>query len=393
MSRPLPLRANLDWLKKLSKERLEALRATDPNAKLSDAQLAVAREFGFASWRKLKGHVVQLRAQLDVIVPPELLRRAATDAVSPDDADLAELLAAVHAGDERAVADVLARRPALAAAHGPEGQTPLHLAAQFNDPRLAAVLVAYGANLNAKFGKSGHTPLSWAATCHALECARALIQLGAEADLFCAAGVGALAEVQACFDAEGALRPGASRTGSSRVASDGSRLPCPPAAAIEQLSDALYIACRTGQAEVVQFLLGKGPDLSFRAYLGGTPLHWAYFGGSRTTIELVEQAGADRTARDDVLRCTPRAFGIAIAANWGFDFIVKKLLSGDAGLANAVDRHTSPLHEAARGGHLHVVRVLLDHHADRHFRDAAGKTPLETARDGGHASVVELLSS
>ncbi len=51
MSRPLPLRANLEWLKKLCKERLDALRAHDPQAKLSDVQLAVAREYGFPSWR------------------------------------------------------------------------------------------------------------------------------------------------------------------------------------------------------------------------------------------------------------------------------------------------------------------------------------------------------
>src|SRR5215510_13083017 len=39
MTRSLPLRANLEWLKKLSKERLDALRAGDPTLTLSDAQL------------------------------------------------------------------------------------------------------------------------------------------------------------------------------------------------------------------------------------------------------------------------------------------------------------------------------------------------------------------
>src|SRR5262245_17220597 len=45
MSSHLPLRANLEWLKKLCKERLATLRKSDPSARLSDAQLAVAREF------------------------------------------------------------------------------------------------------------------------------------------------------------------------------------------------------------------------------------------------------------------------------------------------------------------------------------------------------------
>jgi hypothetical protein len=53
----LPARPNLQYLKKLSKRRLRDMRATTPDAKLADAQLALAREHGFASWRKLKAHV------------------------------------------------------------------------------------------------------------------------------------------------------------------------------------------------------------------------------------------------------------------------------------------------------------------------------------------------
>src|SRR5262249_23511748 len=105
----------------------------------------------------------------------------------------------------------------------------------------------------------------------------------------------------------------------------------------------------------------------------------------------LEAAGADPTCRDDVLRCTPRAFGIAVAANWGFDFIVRKLLTGDPTLANAVDRHTSPLHEAARGGHVETVRILIEHPADIGGRDANGKTALDLALDSGHPAIAEIL--
>jgi len=44
----LPDRPNLEYLKKLAKDRLSALRRANPAAKLADAQLAVAREHGFA---------------------------------------------------------------------------------------------------------------------------------------------------------------------------------------------------------------------------------------------------------------------------------------------------------------------------------------------------------
>src|SRR5690606_8586330 len=53
----LPPRPNLEWLRKAAKKKLAQLRRTQPDAKLADAQLAVAREHGFPSWRKLKAHV------------------------------------------------------------------------------------------------------------------------------------------------------------------------------------------------------------------------------------------------------------------------------------------------------------------------------------------------
>jgi ankyrin repeat protein len=391
MSRPLPLRANLEWLKKVSKERLDALRASDPSAKLSDAQVAVAREYGFASWRKLKAHVEEVRAKLDVVVPANIKQRAAGDNVAPDDPDLASLLAAIDAGESRAVAELLLCRPALANAQGREGQTPLHVAAQCNDPNLAALLVAYGADARAKYGQSGHSALSWAVTCNAIECARTLVQLGAEPDLFAAAGIGALAEVEAFFDAKGDLLPGASKTGSSRFDSDGTRLPCPPVVPRDQISDALYIACRNGQAEVVRFLLMRGPDLSFPAFQGATPLHWAYFGGSRAVVELLERAGADTEARDPALGCTPRSFGICTAANWGMPFLVRARLAEDPTLVNIMDGRTSPLHEAVRSNNVDIVRLLLEGGANPALRNGDGKSALELATELGHTAVVELL--
>jgi ankyrin repeat protein len=55
--RALPAQPNLEHLKNEAKQRLKALRAQDRHAQLADAQLAVARDHGFASWRALKAHV------------------------------------------------------------------------------------------------------------------------------------------------------------------------------------------------------------------------------------------------------------------------------------------------------------------------------------------------
>ena len=58
MSNPkLPGRASLEYLKKVAKDRLRELRRADPQAKLAMALLAVARDYGFSSWRDLKGEI------------------------------------------------------------------------------------------------------------------------------------------------------------------------------------------------------------------------------------------------------------------------------------------------------------------------------------------------
>ena len=59
-TRALPERASLEHLKNEAKLRLKALHRRSPQAKLAAVQLALAREYGFASWRQLKAHVDQL---------------------------------------------------------------------------------------------------------------------------------------------------------------------------------------------------------------------------------------------------------------------------------------------------------------------------------------------
>jgi hypothetical protein len=58
----LPDRASFEFLEKLAKERLAVLRAANPAATLAVAQLAIAREYGFSSWRALKAEIDRRRA-------------------------------------------------------------------------------------------------------------------------------------------------------------------------------------------------------------------------------------------------------------------------------------------------------------------------------------------
>jgi hypothetical protein len=67
MPASLPARPNLEWLRKTAKDRLTDLRVSNPRARLADAQLAVARDYGFPSWRQLKAHVERLRRESPTI--------------------------------------------------------------------------------------------------------------------------------------------------------------------------------------------------------------------------------------------------------------------------------------------------------------------------------------
>lgn len=53
----LPAHANLEHLKNEAKQRLKTMRAQRSAAKLSEAQLLVARGYGFPGWRILKSYV------------------------------------------------------------------------------------------------------------------------------------------------------------------------------------------------------------------------------------------------------------------------------------------------------------------------------------------------
>jgi ankyrin repeat protein len=70
MSRELPERPHLEYLRKQAKELLRTM----PQGKLADAQHTLANEYGFPSWAKLKSHVVTLGLN-----PAEALKVAVCD--------------------------------------------------------------------------------------------------------------------------------------------------------------------------------------------------------------------------------------------------------------------------------------------------------------------------
>jgi ankyrin repeat protein len=149
MSRSLPPQPSLDHLKKQAKELLHAFREGDASAvkllgtgrttpggpKLADAQRAIALEYGYSSWSKLKEHVDSLNRSTD---------------------PLEQAAAAFKANDAVELRRVLARHPALKARindplpGGAFGATPLICAVQRSNREMIDVLLEAGADINAR---------------------------------------------------------------------------------------------------------------------------------------------------------------------------------------------------------------------------------------------------
>jgi hypothetical protein len=53
----LPANPSSEFLRKLAKDRVRQMRTVSPEARLYEAQLSVAREHGFGSWRELAAHL------------------------------------------------------------------------------------------------------------------------------------------------------------------------------------------------------------------------------------------------------------------------------------------------------------------------------------------------
>src|SRR5262245_57821387 len=137
----LPERPSLEFLKKLAKERLADLRRTNPSAKLALAQLQVARQLGFASWRALK---------------VEVERRSAPQ---PD-----AFFEACRTGDVAVLRALLAKNPELVQARDRgDNATGLHGAAANGHLEAVRLLLDAGADVHGHGDLHEGDVIGWAA--------------------------------------------------------------------------------------------------------------------------------------------------------------------------------------------------------------------------------------
>ena len=345
MPQALPANPNLDWLKKTAKQRLVQLRTSQPDAKLHEAQLALAHDYGFTSWRALKSHVEQhhagvsrresrfrsrarrrrrgrpsrlcvgLRSRNARLRRPHgasdrqelgheaievLARDLQGGKTRPDDEMQAiqAIMRAAQSGDLDALRAGLDAHPEWidALGGGFEKATALHLAVLRNQHAAIRLLIERGADLNRRDFPDNAAPLHFAAAHGDLETIRLLVEAGADVDgKGDDHGVGVLGWAT-CF---GDVRQ-----------------------------------------EVAGYLLDHGAKLNL----------W-------TAISL------DRA--DDL----------------------RAMVAGDRSLLSARmtrnQHRCTPLHHAVRKNRLRIVQLLLELGADPNARDATGATALTTASEVG----------
>lgn len=161
--RERPSRANLEHLRSEAKERLKVMRLENTDARLAEAQLLIARSYGFSSWRELKSCVDALttgKRLIDAVRDgrPETMREilaahpelvnATTDLdrlLRPSDTFAMRLIHVAIAENQADVLRLLIERGADLNVRNADGRLPLHDCFELGRDDFAKLLLEAGA--------------------------------------------------------------------------------------------------------------------------------------------------------------------------------------------------------------------------------------------------------
>ena len=338
--RRLPSNPNLDHLKYQAKDLLKEraartagiaqrirefhprfLRATDAEifdaqVSLSDAQLTIAREYGFPSWARLKRHIEKptLSDRLDLPHQQRIENATFRRAV--------ELL---DTGDAAGLRAHLKQHPSLAQQHvvfegGNYFREPTLLEFAAENPIRHGTLPANIVELTRIILDAGPSQSAKDETLMLVSTGRVPRECRAQVpliNLLCDYGADLNSAAQAAalhgeFEAVNAL------------IARGARIDLPLAAALGRVEDArrllagassedrhlaLSSAANFGYVEIVRSLLDAGEDPNRYNPVGGhshtTPLHQAALGGHEEVVRLLVERGARLDLKDILWRATP----------------------------------------------------------------------------------------
>jgi hypothetical protein len=326
----LPARPNLQYLKKLAKRRVALDRKAGKPVTLALAQLAIAREFGFPSWRKLR----------ERIAAPVNLSHVFRD-----------VMKAIMRRDDDGLVRLIARAPEVVNRTGPHPEwggrpQPLHVAIETGNVFAFKTLLDAGADINgdqSRYDRWSPLMLSihWKRNAFRDE----LIKRGARVDLIAALMmkidrlVGRLLKDPAALNgplANDATPLHFARTVKSarllieRGVDTGARNKYgltaaevwarqkPRRAGLMRLAKTLGVTAETDLLEAVwqgrltaaRNLLRKGGDANSRYPSGskGTLLHTAAWNGDLAMVKLLVSRGADIHAIDEEHKATAAHF-------------------------------------------------------------------------------------
>jgi hypothetical protein len=338
--RSLPSNPNLDHLKYQAKDLLKehsarSLEAAqrmrefhprfctatddgifDSRLSLSDAQLAVAREHGFASWARLKAHV-EKPVRADRLNLPYQERI--------EDATFRHAVKLLDAGDEIGLRAHLKQHPNLARQHvtfegGNYFQNPTLLEFIAENPVRHGTLPENIVQVAEVILDAGVEPSALNETLALIATGRVPRECGVQLpliDLLCDRGADANFALHAAalhgeFEAVNVLMKRGARSDLAVAASLGlmdeaRRLL--PNSNHESRHLALALAAQFGYAEIVRLLLDAGEDPNRYNPVGGhshsTPLHQAAGAGHDEVVRALVERGARLDLKDIIWRGTP----------------------------------------------------------------------------------------
>jgi len=327
MSRELPAKPNLQYLKKQAKELLRSTR----QGKLADAQHTLANEYGFATWGKLKSHIAA-----QGLSPAQILKTAVCD------------------GDAARIGAVLQAHPELRARVDdplPDygfGQNALYAAVQRSDRASIDVLLRAGAHIQKRteWWAGGFGVLD---ECHP-NLVEFLIERGAVMDVHAASRLGRLPELEALVAADASLVH--ARGGDGQTP--------------------LHFA---STVEIAAFLLAHGAEIDARdVNHESTPAQY---------MLRVEHKRHYPRDRQDVARALVSRgcqTDILMAAALGDARLAARLLNDDpACIRMQVSQEWFPMQDPRAAGTIYIQTL------------GANRTAHAVARDFGHEQVFRLL--
>lgn len=211
-------------------------------------------------------------------------------------------------GGHRALVERLLARGADPDARDRFGCTPLHLAAELGREETVRVLLDAGADVHAR-SRNGKTALHLAAQRRAETIVRDLLRRGAQLDVFAAASLGLLGQVQEFLRDQPELVEARLPFGGTPLhmaAEDGQHAIAEYLVSQGAEVDAVC-AAELGWSERLSKLLEAAPETINRkgGSFGFTPLHAATSKGRRDLARLLIVRGAEVNATDDMFEKTP----------------------------------------------------------------------------------------